>query len=1078
MSSIDPSNKQPDIITESDVWRDLFGESFDIMEEYIRDPARQLAAIRNITPDTDVKIVQYTLAQLGFNIPRDLVEEHAHIIRRVIHMLPLYYEVAGTDAYPRFVSFLLGRTVDVRNLYTNDYCTFTSKPLGALNIDGGDWYMTTHILLSIQWLESDAERLEIEQRLLDVFLGFAPVTTVVYNYMLHIDLTLKLTTAGKLVIEDTDFLDLYPPEVIDTLAIEGPDEVDQSSSHKYRLKATYVSGDIEYFEFAHWTTSNASASITSLGTANFGRVPVPTQTVISGKHPITGQMSYLPVTIEPNDLEYLVDIEISGLDEIIQGNSTQYTAQGLLSNYTYTTIYPEWSVSDPTITIDQNGNLETQSLTADKIIYVTARSETLGYEVIRSKEVLLKYVPAEVHLTDLQIDQSNVSVTEGTNATLTATATFSNGSFVSVFPVWSVDGPSVILDSTTGKVTGNLVNGNTNVRVTASYSHHGITIEDSIFVLVTAPVVDVDDMFIVGPTTILEKEKGLFKCNILWTTGQVTTVNADWFSSRFDISDSGLFSAGSVSQTETVNISCKFAYGNVIHQRDIDISVLDDVVELESISVIGPDAIKEGESGQFKSYGHWTDGTITEVTANWSIPSEVSAFSAINPITGILAVTDTPTESITEVTASYTLNANTYTYSRQVVFIPIISIIQSLVITGPISVSSNEDIQLLATAYDGNSVATQVIPKWEVLPIDEVNDNETYADIVSVNGILRGRPVDEDKEVLVKATYFKEVAFYTVLVTAQGQEPIQNIVGGRIIGPTTVYPGQTVSYSHAVSYESCSDELLVSSDWSLDVPDTVATITNDGYLEMITPVTTTIAVTSRHTNCPDEVDIRALTVQLMGENITLTSLNIVGPNLIHDNSTTVYTAEVLDSQGQTRTVNPIWTLVGGNSDIVLGNDGILYVDNLVSNTTVTLSAQYSEGSNTVIANKVVNISTIMPVWGVGPIGVDDDAGVLLYCPNEMTTNESGGEFTINVANINNYGYFCHPSSLGTAQFTDTNSNFTGGWDGATWPDNGSIGSTNGPLTILRTINGQPESWKLYRTDFPGIGQFTFRVDYV
>ena len=49
--------------------------------------------------------------------------------------------------------------------------------------------------------------------------------------------------------------------------------------------------------------------------------------------------------------------------------------------------------------------------------------------------------------------------------------------------------------------------------------------------------------------------------------------------------------------------------------------------------------------------------------------------------------------------------------------------------------------------------------------------------------------------------------------------------------------------------------------------DTVATITDDGYLTMVTPVTTTIAVTSRHTNCPDEIDIRALTVQLMGENI-------------------------------------------------------------------------------------------------------------------------------------------------------------------------------------------------------------------
>ena len=119
MSSIDYSNKQPDIITERDVWKDLFGEAFDVIEEYIRDPARQLAEIRNITPDTDAKIVQYELAQIGFNIPRDLIEVNMDVIRRVITMLPLYHERAGTIDYPRFISFLLGRSIEVIDLYTN-----------------------------------------------------------------------------------------------------------------------------------------------------------------------------------------------------------------------------------------------------------------------------------------------------------------------------------------------------------------------------------------------------------------------------------------------------------------------------------------------------------------------------------------------------------------------------------------------------------------------------------------------------------------------------------------------------------------------------------------------------------------------------------------------------------------------------------------------------------------------------------------------------------------------------------------------------------------------------------------------
>lgn len=1078
MSSIDYSTKQPDIITERDVWQELFGKAFDIMDEYIRDPAKQLAELRQITPDTDVKIVQYTLSQLGFDIPRDLVEEHADIIRRFIHMLPLYHEISGTKDYPRFISFLLDRTIDVKDLYSRDYCTFTEKPLGALNIDGGDWYMTTHVLLSIQWKEADNDRLNIEQRLLDLFYQFAPIQTVVHKYITHIDLHLELKGAGKIVFDDTDFLDLYEDLVVTNILIEGPETVSSSTTQPYRLKVTYNNSRVDYYDYANWSMSNASASINSLGLATFGRVPVTTQVSLSATHPFTGQVVSLPITILADDLLTVVDMEISGLDEVIQGSSTGYTAQGLLTNYTYAPLYPKWTVDDPDTYIDQNGNLVTQNLGKDREIYITAEADDQGYGIIRAKKVLLKYVPVELHLVDLSIDQTNVQIFEGGNANLTATATLSDTSTVSVFPLWELDvTPAATLDPSEGRLTGRKVHGDTQARVHATYTLNGITKTDSLTFVVKAPVIDVDNMFIVGPTTLQEKTSAKYVCNILWTSGQVTTVKVEWFANHFDIDDNGLFKAGSVGATKTVNISCKFYYKGVTHVRDIDVNVLNDVVSLQSINVLGPDSVKEDESGQYKAYGVWSDGTISEVAATWSLPASVSSFASIGNLNGILSITDTPTESIAEVTATYNLGPNTYTYSRQVVFVPVISVVESLVITGPTTVTSNEEIQLIATAYDGNNDATIVTPKWETISPDETNEPDVHADVVSITGLLRGRPVNEDKEVIVKATYFKEVAFYSVVVTPPEIEAYENIVGGRLIGPTTVYPGETVSYAHAVTYEDCDDELLVSSDWSLSVDESIAEITQDGYLTMNTPVSNTIVVTSRHTNCPNEVDIRTLTVQLMGENITLTSMTIVGENLISDNSTTVYTAEVLDSTGATRAVNPIWTLIGGNSNIQLDSNGILYVDNLAGDEQVTISAQYSEGSNTITATKVVDISTIAPLWGVGPIGVNDDNGILLYLPNEMTTSESGGEFTINVQNASDYGYFAHPSSLGTAIFTDTNSNFQGGWDGATWPNNGDVGVTNGPLTILRTIGGQQQSWKLYRTDFAGIGQFTFRVDY-
>ena len=72
-------------------------------------------------------------------------------------------------------------------------------------------------------------------------------------------------------------------------------------------------------------------------------------------------------------------------------------------------------------------------------------------------------------------------------------------------------------------------------------------------------------------------------------------------------------------------------------------------------------------------------------------------------------------------------------------------------------------------------------------------------------------------------------------------------------------------------------------------------------------------------------------------------------------------------------------------------------------------------------------------------------------------------------------YLCYPVALGLAQFRDLASDFIGGWDGATWPDDGTVGEVYGPLTVQRTINGVTSSWYLYRTDFDGIGTFTYEL---
>ena len=97
--------------------------------------------------------------------------------------------------------------------------------------------------------------------------------------------------------------------------------------------------------------------------------------------------------------------------------------------------------------------------------------------------------------------------------------------------------------------------------------------------------------------------------------------------------------------------------------------------------------------------------------------------------------------------------------------------------------------------------------------------------------------------------------------------------------------------------------------------------------------------------------------------------------------------------------------------------------------------------------------------------------------NQMTSNASGLTFSLNLPTGADYGYFAHPSSLGTATHIDQSTMWPGGWDGATWETDGNFGETAGPIEVTIDDGSGPRLWKIYRTDFSGIGQYTWAVNY-
>lgn len=110
-----------------------------------------------------------------------------------------------------------------------------------------------------------------------------------------------------------------------------------------------------------------------------------------------------------------------------------------------------------------------------------------------------------------------------------------------------------------------------------------------------------------------------------------------------------------------------------------------------------------------------------------------------------------------------------------------------------------------------------------------------------------------------------------------------------------------------------------------------------------------------------------------------------------------------------------------------------------------------------------------PHFGASATAVNSEATVESLSGKSNTT--ANHQFTVSPTS-GEYAWFAYPKALGLATFVDTSNGFSGGWDGATWPIDGTIEATTGPITVTK----DGVEWYVYRTDFQGAGG-TFSVTF-
>ena len=188
-------------LVENPTWMQLAESISAVFESNIEDPIDQLAKLRWIRRETDPSVLEQSARLLGFDLTNDVLALNAENLTKIVTQLPHYPDHKVTPYFPNFIDMLLNAITDVRYLYTEDYINFVEKPGGPLIIDGGNWFLTTHIELNIGLLYREALLLpsgtSLFTRVKELFHNFAPVALVIERFFFVIPITDDDWVGGK-----------------------------------------------------------------------------------------------------------------------------------------------------------------------------------------------------------------------------------------------------------------------------------------------------------------------------------------------------------------------------------------------------------------------------------------------------------------------------------------------------------------------------------------------------------------------------------------------------------------------------------------------------------------------------------------------------------------------------------------------------------------------------------------------------------------------------------------------------------------------------------------------------------------
>ena len=813
------ANLIPGILAENTTYSDFCNSVEAVYEAKINGTIDQLMRVRFPNQRDDVEVSKNNVRLLGFNVTEDFqllsgVRGNSSIYK-IPYMFSQYHTTSSSEKFFLFLSFCLNREVVCTPLYTKDYSSFFAKPQGTLSIDGGEWYKTTHVDLSVDITNFDNIVIkpgsDIKSRIVNIFYEFAPIQLVIKRFWfvkkLKFEPSLSVAMTTKLgrrsvSVGGQGLSGGQPITQLQSIEISG-------DSHVYSNTMTYYTTILKWSNnyYEKVTTKIDSnkplISIDDTGIASIGTTNTDQHVILSVSY--GGFADTKNVTV--HSVYVLQGVEIIGEQSLVENSYSNYHINLLWANGNITALYSSqdlvWSIITNSNGIASFADSHVGSLTVGSIggevtnvqqvtVVIKVQYTFEGTVHSETKEIAIFNISNDISLESIEI-QGLPMILENSSQKYRCLAHFSGVNTNDpnqlpihkqkyITPKWHVQSTAAIVHNDGTLVSGS-VSKDLQLRLTATYTYCGLQKFAQCIVLLQHSRYSIESGVIIGPDIVSQRQ--IYNYNLVLryvdTFGNIvgsSAVKADsWHSDTFFIDDNGTLKIGSLDSNVNVTISARVTMDNVTFEYYKVLIAYAHLIQCKFITIRGRPSLTFGADSQTNTFvyaasANYSDGSKKAVVPIWSIIDSNGTVSIDS--TGAVSFVNfnvTPTVTNFEIGASYT-ETNIYTGLSETfqdffvvsIVIPIVTVTEIHFLTAPDEITETTHAEYVVEATFSDGTTDTITPIWSFACIDSVYTEEQIGEI-DRKGNFVVRLLDEPTSVILKADYFGKVVTKTVNLT-------------------------------------------------------------------------------------------------------------------------------------------------------------------------------------------------------------------------------------------------------------------------------------------------------------------------